>query len=89
MPDEQPSQSDPALASDLLERDVIYLLTDPGGQRHWSVQELGAEIEDAGGAADALSGLLRAGLIHRDSDGFVFATRQAIRYRELVGEASV
>lgn len=90
MPDEQPSLSDPAAASDRLERDVIYLLTDrPEGQRHWSVQEVGSEIESQGDAADALRALARAGLIHRDSDDFVFATRAAIRYRELIGEASV
>lgn len=88
MPDTQPTR-DPAAESDLAERDVIYLLTDPDGRRHWSAQEVGLELEDPGGAQDALCGLQRAGLIHRDSDGFVFATRQAIRYRELVGEASV
>jgi hypothetical protein len=90
MPNEQRSQRDPALASDQLERDVIYLLTDrPEGQRHWSVQEVGSEIESQGDAADALRALARAGLIHRDSDDFVFATRPAIRFRELIGEASV
>ena len=90
MSDAQPSLTDPARASDLLERDVIYLLTDrPEGQRHWSVQEIGNEMESQGDAADALHALARAGLIHRDSDDFVFATRPAIRFRELIGEASV
>lgn len=90
MSDTQPSLTDPARASDQLERDVIYLLTDrPEGQRHWSVQEVGNEIESQGAAADALHALARAGLIHRDSDDFVFATRAAIRFRELIGEASV
>jgi hypothetical protein len=69
---------------------VIYLLTDrPEGQRHWSVQEVGNEMEDRDSAADALRALQRAGLVHRDSDDFVFATRAAIRFRELIGEASV
>lgn len=89
MSDTQPSQVDPVRSSDLAERDVIYLLTDPEGLRHWSVEEVGREIEDRGEAADALRGLERAGLIHRDSDDFVFATRAAIRFRELIGEASV
>ncbi len=89
MSDAQPSLTDPARESDQLERDVIYLLTDPEGQRHWSVQEVGNEIESRGAAADALHALARAGLIHRDSDDFVFATRPAIRFRELIGEASV
>jgi hypothetical protein len=90
MSDTQPSPTNPARAIDQLERDVIYLLTDrPEGQRHWSVQEVGNEIESQGAAADALHALARAGLIHLDSDGFVFATRPAIRFRELIGEASV
>jgi hypothetical protein len=86
MSETQTSQDDPARTSDELERDVIYLLTDnPEGHRHWSVQEVGNEIESEGEAADALRGLARAGLIHRDSDDFVFATRAAIRFRELTG----
>jgi hypothetical protein len=89
MPDRQRTTTDPAFASDQLERDVIYFLTDSEGQRHWSVQEVGNEIESQGNAADALHALARAGLIHRDSDDFVFATRSAIRFRELIGEASV
>lgn len=85
MPENEISLSDPALASDRLERNVIYMLTDPEGQRHWSVAEVGDEMEDQGGAADALRALQRAGLVHRDSDDFVFATRAAIRFRELTG----
>lgn len=85
MSETQPSQDDPTRASDIVERDVIFLLTDPDGQRHWSVQEVGSEIESEGDAIDALRGLARAGLIHRDNDDFVFATRAAIRFRELTG----
>jgi hypothetical protein len=85
MSDAQPSPTDLARASDQLERDVIYLLTDPEGQRHWSVAEVGSEIEDMAGAQDALQSLSRAGLIHTDSDGFVFAARSALRFRELAG----
>ena len=84
MPETQSTpESEPVLAH--TERDVIYLLTDPEGLRHWSVAEVGREMEDEGDAADALRALERAGLIHRDSDGFVFATRPAIRFRELTG----
>ena len=90
MSETQTSCLDPAAASDRLEREVIYLLTDqPEGQRHWSVQEVGCEIESQDGAADALRALARAGLVYRDSDDFVFASRAAIRFRELIGEASV
>jgi len=36
-----------------------------------------------------LRALERAGLIHRTTDGFVFAARPAIRFRELIGGAFV
>jgi hypothetical protein len=46
-------------------------------------------IEDPVGAADVLRGLERAGLIHRTTDGFAFAARPAIRFRELIGGAFI
>jgi len=49
----------------------------------WSVAELGLEVGDELQAIDAIEALHRAGLIHRTSDGFVFATRAAIRASEL------
>jgi hypothetical protein len=89
MPDTQPSPQHSVAANDIAERDVMYLLTDPEDQRHWSETEIGDEIEDRLGAPDVLRGLERAGLIHRTTDGFVFAARPAIRFRELIGGAFV
>jgi hypothetical protein len=83
MPDEQPSP-DSHEDSTQTEADVLLMLTDSHGRHLWSVEEVGREIESQVKASDALAALYRAGLIHRTSDGFVFATRAAIRASELV-----
>lgn len=68
------------------ERHVLYLLTTPeDGQPIWSVEDIGREIESADDADVAVNGLLRAGLIHRTSDGFVFAARSGVRAVQMVG----
>jgi hypothetical protein len=81
-----PDQSIPNLAEryDRMERDILYLLTN--GLPIWSVVDIGRDVEDPPGAADALRGLFRSGLIHQTSDGFVFATRAAHRMVEIVGK---
>lgn len=78
---------DSAHAYDVLERDVVYLLTDPADcQPIWSIEDLGREIETDDPMA-LVHGLLRAGLIHRTSDGFVFATRAGVRMAQLADRA--
>jgi hypothetical protein len=62
---------------------VLDLLVDAEVQRPWSVEEVIREIGSPIAAADALDGLHAAGLIHRTADGFVFATRAAVRYHEI------
>ena len=85
MPDEKPI-CEVAAAIDRVERDVLYLLTYPlDGEPIWSVEDIGREIEAPGDAGDAVHGLHRAGLIHRTSDGFVFATRAGVRMVQLAG----
>jgi hypothetical protein len=68
------------------ERDVLYLLTMPeDGQPVWSVEDIGREIESADDADVAVNGLHRAGLIHKTTDGFVFATRAGVRVVQMIG----
>jgi hypothetical protein len=67
-----------------LEEAVLDLLINGENQRPWSEHELALEIGDTVGAADATAGLRAAGLIHKTSDGFVFAARAAIRHSQLV-----
>jgi hypothetical protein len=69
------------------ERDVLYLLTTPDdGQPIWSVADIGREIESTDDAEIAVNGLLRAGLIHKTCDGFVFAARAGVRVVQMVGQ---
>jgi hypothetical protein len=78
---------DPARAYDRMERDVLYLLTEPDDcQPIWSPEDIGREIESKE-PMTPIRGLLRAGLIHRTSDGFVFASRAGVRLAQLVERA--
>ena len=73
---------------DAVERNVLYLLTDPeSGQPLWSVEDIERELETQDPLVP-VRGLLRAGLIHQTTDGFVFATRAAIRMVQIVGRVS-
>ena len=64
---------------------LLDILTDPDEQRPWSLQELQRELgRSATDTADAARRLYIAGLVHRTSDGFVFATRAAVRYQQIL-----
>ena len=82
MPDAQPSRTP---AEDEVYNDwaILEQLVYPEEQPPLSVDELIRERGDAVADIDAISRLKRAGLIHRTTDDFVFATRAAIRYTEL------
>jgi hypothetical protein len=82
MPDENPTQT-PAERLDEAERDVLYLLTD-GEQAVWSVEDIALAMADHC-AIDYVLGLHRAGLIHKTSDGYVFASRPGVRAVEMIG----
>jgi hypothetical protein len=71
---------------DVMERETVYLLTDP--ERYpliWSVADIGREVE-TGDPMAVVRPLCNAGLLHRTSDGFVFATPAAYRMVSLVGQ---
>ncbi len=87
MPNPNPtSASDRAEELDTVERDVLYLLTGlEGDQPVWSVEDLGREMESVDATEVAVNGLHRAGLIHKTSDGFVFASRAGVHVVQLIG----
>jgi Mn-dependent DtxR family transcriptional regulator len=86
MPDPQPAP-DLAEVYDTRERDVLYLLTEPeDNQPLWSIEDLALEVETPT-IIDFVNALCRAGLVRRTSDGYVFATRPAVRLIQLVGRA--
>ena len=71
-----------------MERDVVYLLTEPSRQPTvWSVADIGRELEyfDPEALTRRLCG---KGLLHRIGDGFVIATPAAFHVAELVGHAT-
>jgi hypothetical protein len=65
----------------MAERSVLELLLDPDVPGPWSVHELGVALSEVR-AADAISALRAAGLVHCLHE-FVFATRPAARCFEL------
>jgi len=74
---------DPTVESDRIESTILEVLIGSERVGPWSVAELGLEVGGELQAIDALEALHRAGLIHRTSDGFVFATRAAVRGSKL------
>ncbi len=71
---------------DVREREALYLLTDPDRYPPlWSVAEVGRQIEYFDPEA-VIRPLCNAGLVHRTSDGFVFASVAAFRMVQLVGQ---
>jgi hypothetical protein len=86
MPDEQPIR-DPLERALNLEREILYHLTEPeDNQPLWTIEELEREM-DQHGIIDYVRPLQRAGLLHRTSDGHVFASRATVRFVQMVGRA--
>jgi hypothetical protein len=84
MPDEHPTlrERDDIAA---VQRDILYLITEPeDNQPLWTIQDLAREMDDRA-VIDKVNELHRAGLVHRTSDGYIFASRAAIRHIQLVG----
>jgi hypothetical protein len=87
MPDEQPT---PDRAAEEARDDwlILDLLLEEGTHRPWASAEIAREYGHELNAIDAIDRLHGAGLAHKTSDGFVFATRAAVRYHEIVDQAS-
>jgi hypothetical protein len=76
MPDQKPTPG-PADELDANEGIVLMYLTDAEEQRPWSLEEVVREFGSQS-AIDAVNSLVGAGLLHRSSDGFLWATRAAM-----------
>ena len=69
---------------DALERETVYLLTDPTRQPTiWALPDIGRELETHDPEA-VVAPLIRAGLVRR-TDDLVFATPAAFKWVEMVG----
>jgi predicted transcriptional regulator len=66
---------------DLADQDLLMTLTGEDPHRPWSLDELAREC--GAEAGESVARLQRAGLVHRLED-FVWATRAAVRARELL-----
>lgn len=82
MPDSEPTLM-PAEGEARTESAVMTLLLIQDGQRPWSSEELVREIGRELDVLDAISNLHGVGLLHRTTDGFVFATRAATHLDQL------
>ena len=68
-----------------LERESVYLLTDPTRQPPiWALADIGREL-DIHDPEARVAPLIRAGLVRRTSEDLVFATPAAFKWVEMVG----
>ena len=75
-------QRSPAEEAAQTDHTILSLLLRDDAQRPWTEDEVAREIGDPLATTDGLSRLYGAGLIHR-VEGFVFATRPAVRAAQL------
>jgi hypothetical protein len=76
-----PAEGEDRIEEDRLDFEVFQLLLGDA-QRLWSVEEVAREVGVRLDTEDALTRLCGAGLVHR-LEGFVFATRPALRSAQL------
>jgi hypothetical protein len=83
MPENEPNEQ--AQRWDALEREALYLLTDPDRYPPvWSVADLGRDLDYFDPDA-VIRPLVGAGLLHRIAEKFVVATPAAYRWVRIVG----
>jgi hypothetical protein len=86
MPDAHPNSSNPHDDSCYIEREILYALTNPhDNQPLWSLEDLGRELDNQTAVEDTVYHLQTAGLIHRTTDGHIFATRATVRLIQIIG----
>jgi hypothetical protein len=85
MRDQRSSRPCAAQCSDDVQFVVLSLLLDAESPGPWSLEELARAVGCESAAAEAVVGLHAAGLAHR-CGGFVFATRAASRFCQLLRE---
>lgn len=73
----------PAESQAMTESALMTLLLIQDDQRPWSTDELIREIGRPNDVHNAISSLHGTGLIHRTTDGFIFATRAALHLDRL------
>jgi hypothetical protein len=84
MPDDEPTH-DPAERARQKENHILYALTNPDVvQPLWTIEDLAREMDDPE-IVYIVNELQCAGLVHRTSDGHVFASRAAVRHIQIVG----
>lgn len=82
MSDTEPTPM-PAESKTRTESTIMSLLLVQDDQRPWSTEELIREIGRELDTRDAIADLHAVGLLHRTTDGFVFATRAATHLDQL------
>jgi hypothetical protein len=84
MPDAKPIRDLVEIENEA-QREILYALTSPeDNQPLWSLEDLAREMEDPN-IIDSIKALQRSGLVNRTSEGYVFATRAAVRQIQIIG----
>jgi hypothetical protein len=83
MPDTQPTPASPDPAAYATEETILDLFLYGDSHRPLTLHEVGLEIGSEAVAADAIANLHAAGLIHKTSDGFLFASRAAVHHHNI------
>jgi hypothetical protein len=82
MPDQEPTP-EPSVCDSQTQSAIMTILLVHHDQRPWATDELIRDIGRRQDVLDAIANLHGAGLLHRTSDSFVFATQAAVHMDRL------